>query len=133
MKKADFKPGFRLSLLDAVILASGGAAAYWCYSFSSIVTFAIVFVVGHFFLFCNLVRMSRVPELVWAAFFTALSVSHYRFGWPAGEYVLASTVLLTLVLVVVETSKPSYHGVLWKKLNPNLEEWFKETNAGKNT
>ena len=47
---------------------------------------AIAFVVLHFFLFCNVLRMSRPLELIWAGIFAALAIAIISFNllsWPA--------------------------------------------------
>jgi hypothetical protein len=28
------------------------------------------------------------------------------------------------VLVIFEMRKPSYHGVFWRRVNPNLRQWW---------
>ena len=51
MTALEFNPGFRLSLFDIVVL----------------------FVLGHFFYFCNITRMSRIPKLIWTVCYCFLS------------------------------------------------------------
>jgi hypothetical protein len=31
---------------------------------------------------------------------------------------------VTLILAIVQILQPSYHGVLWRKINPNLKQWW---------
>jgi hypothetical protein len=120
-----FQPGFRFSLLDSVVLAialivGGGVSVglFWP-------GMAILFVVGHFFLFCNVVRMSRPSELVWAGFFVALMTSTMLAGAPSWPMTLTLSFAATVVLVALEVRKPSYHGAFWQRLNPGLPEWWK--------
>ena len=86
MGTSTFSPGFRLSFFDVVILFAGligaivlGVQIWWA-------GMIIGFVVLHFFLFCNVFRISRPPELVWAAVFIVLSgftiLTEYP-GWIA--------------------------------------------------
>ena len=70
-----FTPGFRISLFDVLVLIAGmigafivGVQVWWA-------GMVIGFVVGHFFLFCNVFRIGRKPELIWAAVFTFLAGS----------------------------------------------------------
>ncbi len=28
------------------------------------------------------------------------------------------------LIIILETRHPSYHGILWQRLNPDLESWF---------
>ena len=92
--------------------------------------FAIAFVVLHFFLFCNVLRMSRPLELIWAGIFAGLAIATISFGllsWPA---VFATSGGVTVMVAVMEALRPSYHGVCWQKLNPRLPEWWQSTATG---
>jgi hypothetical protein len=124
MPERHFSPGFRLSALDVVVLVVGAAVAIAVSSVDVWIGAAIAFVVAHFFLFCNVLRMSRPLELVWAAAFAALSIAATAFdllGWPL---VFAWSICLTGVLAIIEARRPSYHGVGWRSLNPKLREWW---------
>lgn len=127
ISKREFKPGFRLSKLDVLILVVSAVAAFFLRDVSSQFSTVIVFVVLHFFYFCNITRMSRVPELIWAACFVLL----VGFGLHNDMLSLTSAflicLLLTCLLTILEIRKPSYHGVFWSKLNPNLEQWFRSS------
>jgi hypothetical protein len=122
----DFQPGFRFSLLDFLVLLlayviSGDIAAvrFWP-------GVAMLWVVGHFFLFCNIVRMARPSELLWAALFIALAAATLLTGVPSWPVTLAMSFAATVVLVALEARKPSYHGVFWRWLNPQLPKWWEE-------
>jgi hypothetical protein len=84
----------------------------------------VLFVLAHFFLFCNVLRMSRPLELIWAALFVLLAASTFYFDLPPWNYTLAVMLVVTLILAFVQILLPSYHGVFWRKLNPNLEQWW---------
>ena len=119
-----FSPGFRLSAVDVGILVAGAIGAVALGRLDPWAGVAVAFVVGHFFLFCNVLRMSRPPELVWAVAFAGMAVTAVVFGavsWPA---VFAGSATLTVVLVVIECRRPSYHGVGWRRLNPRLPAWW---------
>src|SRR2546422_10466785 len=99
MQKKPFAPGFRLSVLDALILGIGivGAIALarvvWWWGF------VVAFVLGHFFLFCNIVRMARPLELTWGAVFVALAGATVALDTP-GWLVTACVSLLAAVMAV---------------------------------
>ena len=80
-----FSPGARFSSGDAVALLVFLMVAGDIGAIAPGVGAAIIFVVAHFFLFCNILRMERSAELMWAAFFVALSVRPFcwarRAGW----------------------------------------------------
>lgn len=120
----EFNPGFRLSRLDIVVLIAAVAAAVFLFQPLPLAAMIILFVVGHFFLFCNVLRMSRVPELIWSGAFVLLSVGTLKFAVPPWWVTLAISLSLTFVLTFFETRKPSYHGAFWRNLNPGLPKWF---------
>lgn len=124
MTRANFSPGFRLSGLDVVVLVVGTilSAALWQHVWW--MGFIIAFVVGHFFLFCNVVRMARGLELIWAAVFAILAgatIAGETPGWPIA---IGSSLAVTAIVVVIELRKPSYHGIAWQQINPKLPEWW---------
>ena len=84
----------------------------------------IAFVVGHLFLFCNVFRISRKPELVWASLFVLLAVFTVLTENPGWMITFVVSFLVAVVLINQETKKPSYHGVGWQMLNPGLLEWW---------
>ena len=120
----DFKPGFRLSKIDILAIIGGAVVAAASFPYSSVITFLVLFVVGHFFLFCNIIRMSRSSELIWSGIFLALSSASLLKGFPSWSVTVLISTLLTAILVVIETRKSSYHGVSWQKINPGLPDWF---------
>lgn len=106
----EFRPGFRLSTRDVVVLVVGALGA-------------VAAAVAHFFLFCNVVRVARRPELAWSVTFLACALAQQKLGlpWPAAATIVA---IATTTVVGRELRKPSYHGVLWKRINPDLPIWW---------
>ncbi len=126
----NFQPGFRFSLRDFFVLIVAGGLVWLVYPLDSILGFAIAFVVLHFFLFCNVFRMARLPELIWAANFVLLALASLKFDMLlTARDVAIICAALTCVLVFLEMRKPSYHGICWQKINPNLESWFAQQNS----
>jgi phosphoglycerol transferase MdoB-like AlkP superfamily enzyme len=122
MPERKFAPGFRLSRLDIVVLLIGGLGAVAMMSINIWIGLAIAFVVAHFFLFCNVLRITRPPELIWAVVFAAMVVAAtvYRLiPWPL---VFAVSAILTIVLAIIEMRKPWYHGIGWRRINPQLPQ-----------
>ena len=129
MAERKFQPGFRLSAIDVLVLVVGGAASAYAMTVDRWFGIAIAFVVLHFFLFCNVLRMSRPLELIWAGIFAALAIAAISFdllSWPA---VFAISGAVTVIVAVVEVRRPSYHGVGWQKVNPRLPEWWQSAAA----
>jgi hypothetical protein len=126
-----FAPGFRLSVLDVLVLLAGGWGT-WFLGRKIWWAGAIVgFVVGHFFLFCNVFRIARKAELVWAAVFVLLCGATIATEFPGWMTTFGISLLLTVVLVVREMKQPHYHGIFWQRVNPNLLAWW-ETGKGRN-
>jgi len=129
MQKREFAPGFRLSVSDAIVLAIGTVTAIALATVSFWWGFVIAFVVGHFFLFCNVVRMARPLELAWAGVFVALAGATVAVDTPGWLVTVLVSLLVTAVVVVIQIRKPSYHGVGWQRINPGLPAWWKSQMA----
>ena len=120
----EFAPGFRLSVRDVVAILIGAAAAFYLASIEPWWGFMVAFVVGHFFLFCNVVRMARPLELAWAATFVALASATLLTETPGWPITTGVSLAVTLVIVVLQMRKPSYHGLGWQRINPGLQAWW---------
>lgn len=86
--------------------------------------------VGHFFLFCNVFRISRAPELIWASCYVALATGTLAFekpGWLTSTLIATS---LAGLLIGLEMRKPSYHGLWWRSINPDLRRWWETQSHG---
>ncbi len=124
MPSPAFNPGFRLSNFDVAVLAIGTAGALVAGMFTPWIGLLIAFVVAHFFLFCNVFRVSRRPELVWAGFFVLLAAGTIAANIPGWLLTFIVSLCFTVVIVALEMRKPAYHGVGWRRLNPRLPEWW---------
>lgn len=124
MQERRFEPGFRISGFDRAILFGGVvgmiAGAMWDWRCGFFVGFAV----GHFFLFCNVFRIRRAPELVWAGTFIALSACNLFTGVPGWPGTILGALALTVFLIGRELKMPWYHGVGWKRVNPGLRGWW---------
>jgi uncharacterized RDD family membrane protein YckC len=74
--------------------------------------------------------MSRPLELVWAALFVLLAASTILAGSPPWTHTLSAMLAVTAVLAVVQVLRPSYHGVFWRRLNPNLPQCGRQQEPG---
>jgi len=129
MPSGKFDPGFRLSMLDAVVLAVGaiatiglGTVVWWW-------GFVVGFVLSHFFLFCNVVRMSRPLELTWAGVFLVLAAPTVLADTPGWLTTASVSLVVTVVVIAVEMRKASYHGLGWQRINPALPAWWESQAA----
>jgi len=120
----EFMPGFRLAWFEVFVLALGSAGAIILGSTNWQAGLLVAFVVIHFFLFCNVFRISRALELIWAAVFLTLSGGTIAWDVPGWMTTVAASLCLTVLVVMLEMGKPSYHGVWWNSINPGLRDWW---------
>ena len=121
-----FRPGFRISEIDVGVLILAALGSALLARFDESLAVATAFTVAHFFLFCNVLRMSRPPELAWAALFVALAASTILLGMPGWTQTFVVMLAATAVLAGVHALRPSYHGAFWRQINPNLPDWWKK-------
>jgi hypothetical protein len=125
----EFRPGFRFSPLDGLVLFIGAGLTWLLGSQMVVAGLLVAFVVGHFFLFCNVFRISRRSELIWAAIFVILAVTAIVAGTPPWPVVFGISLVVTIWLIRREMAQPSYHGVGWRRINPSLESWWRDKHA----
>jgi hypothetical protein len=85
---------------DAAMLLLAGVVVWASWNIHREFAFAVAFVVGHFFLFCNVFRISRKYELIWAVSFVANMLATTSFAWSWTTGMLAQLAMTVLVLVV---------------------------------
>jgi hypothetical protein len=116
--------GLRLSCTDAVVLVAAAAGTVALWRMESPIWWLLAVVVGHFFLFCNVVRLHRSLELLWAiAFILNAGFWMWRQNLTLIP-VLACQLPITVVLVIVELRSCRYHGIFAARLNPRLGEYL---------
>lgn len=105
------RAGFRFSAVDAAFIAVCAVGAWLLRHHLGPFVWLIPVAVGHFFLFCNVVRMRRSYELIWAGIFLANMVGWMGSGSFSWAGVLAIQLPLTALLVALEVRSPRYHGI----------------------
>src|SRR5262245_29906776 len=130
MNNPRFNPGFRLSAIDVLVLAAGafGAVGLWLMTWWW--GFVVAYVLAHFFLFCNVFRLARPLELLWGCLFVALAAGTIILEFPGWLGTVSVSLCATLAVVMAEMRKPSYHGIGWKWINPNLPLWWESHLTG---
>jgi hypothetical protein len=107
--------------LDLATLALGGVCTWWLLPILGNVAFLIPIALGHFFLFCNVVRVHRNYELLWSGAFV-VNVAAWAivddFSWLK---VLAVQTPLTCALVIRECRNSRYHGIFCGPETPEIE------------
>jgi uncharacterized membrane protein len=124
MTQPVFKPGFRLSLTDALVLIGAAAGVIVMAPMLWWAALILGMAVLHFFLFCNVFRISRKSEMIWALVFTALSGATIFTGSPGWNATVAISVLLAVILIAKESRARHYHGIFWSYWNPGLPAWW---------
>lgn len=121
--------GFRLSVTDAIVLVAAAAGTVALRRMESPIWWLLAVVIGHFFLFCNVVRLHRSLEFAWAVSFILITGFWMWRGNLALIPVLACQLPLTAGVVIAEMRSSRYHGIFAARLNPHLGEYLKERGA----
>jgi hypothetical protein len=111
-------PGFRFSAADAVVLVVGGVASWLAWGVLGRMVLLLPVVLFHFFLFCNVFRIRRSYELMWAAAFIVNLLAWQALGAFSWRNVLLTQAPLTLVFILAEMRSGRYHGVAFARINP---------------
>lgn len=116
--------GLRLSALDVVVIVLAilvGIGAYWV---SNGFSLFVPFVVGHFFLFCNVFRIRRRPELIWAGIFVINCAAWLLAGIPNLPLMCAAQLPVTVAILLKELRVPTYHGIFARRVNPRIDDYL---------
>lgn len=102
--------GFRFSATDGLAIVVCAGATIWGQNQIGSTAWFFPFVLGHFFLFCNVFRIPRKLELFWAGGFIliatlclAADVSSLHAMWLV--------LPVTIGVLVYSIRLPGYHGV----------------------
>lgn len=122
------KIGFRLSLIDCGLIIAG-LLLTWFYPHNKGIAqnidfffqAMILYIIGNFFLFCNVFRVRRKYELWWVAsalINTLLLLFYYN---NVGIFFLTQSVFTTIA-VAMEIRSATYHGIFAKK--GTIWKWY---------
>jgi hypothetical protein len=104
--------GFRPSATDIAAIVICAVATWRLLPEIGAFAWFLPITLGHFFLFCNVFRIRRKYELIWAACFLG-NVAVWRFA--VGEInpwgVLLCQTPMTIGLIVMECFSSRYHGI----------------------
>jgi hypothetical protein len=116
--------GVRFSFIDAVVLLLFAVIFGILYRRGSEFSWIVAIVAGHFFLFCNILRVVRRRELIWAAIFVAnvgLWLVLDQLDWFK---VLACQLPVTAGVIAWELRAARYHGIFADRLNDRLADYI---------
>ena len=115
--------GFRMSAADAAVLIVGTAATLIGRRHLGDLWPLPLLLLLHFFLFCNVFRVRRRWELMWAAVFVlnvlAWQVAVGRIFWAG---VLLAQTPVTLAVISAQVSSGWYHGIGFARLPARFSE-----------
>jgi hypothetical protein len=118
--------GFRFSITDAVAIGVFACATAVLWRLDNPFWWILAIAAGHFFLFCNVFRIVRRRELIWAGLFI-LNIGIWAwFDHLNWAYLLPCQLPITAGLVVADMCAPGYHGIFASRLNPRLNDYLEE-------
>ena len=116
--------GARLSWRDVLVLVVGSAATWWLQPRIGPAAGVIPMAIGHFLLFCNIFRIHRTKEILWAVT-CVINISAWGLfddlWWPG---ILLVQTPLTVAAIIWEMRGPWYHGIFARRLNRRLDEYL---------
>lgn len=118
--------GIRFSLPDGIVIAITILITWYFWENWNSVVLMLPVVLGHFFLFCNVFRIHRKYELIWASSFVINClfwvVFMGNFSWTA---ILLTQSPMTLILILLGIRHPTYHGIFARRINSkNLDRYL---------
>lgn len=116
--------GLRLSFTDVGVMLLATGAGVAGYRATMGYSLFVPFVVYHFFLFCNVFRIRRATELVWAGVFVVHTASWFLLGPMHMPALFALQSIFTAILIVHEIRQPAYHGIAARRINPRIDEYL---------
>jgi hypothetical protein len=124
-----FSPGLKFLPYDAVVLSTAPPTA-WLFFHLGGISFGVIFslVVFQFFMFCNVFRVQTLRELTWVALALPLAVGWALLITPPVLLIGLWMVGTGALVIWWEMKDPLYHGMFWRKINPNLREIWEEAN-----
>ena len=118
--------GFRFSRFDLIILIAAAFISWRGLQWPIFGSF-FIFVIAHFFLFCNVFRIRPLYEYIWGIAFILNFVLNVSLGAAATNYiaVLLIQVPITIIVLIAEMRSPRYHGIFCGVINrKHLAEWM---------
>jgi len=110
--------GFRFSRSDLVVVLVGLFVVWSTAARHADLAILTAFVLGHFFLFCNVFRVGERSELVWGA----LLLVNVAIGGLLAEgswgIILPLQGVVTALVIVRALLSPDYHGAWCQRINP---------------
>lgn len=114
-------PGFRFSLRDAVVLVVCALATAWLWGWLGNLTLLLPGLLFHFFLFCNVFRVRRRYELIWASSLVLNAAAWQLANELSWLRLLSSQLVITAFVIGAELRSPAYHGIGHRWINSDVQ------------
>src|SRR5262245_20302076 len=116
--------GFRFFGTDAVVIVVCGGAAYVLQRMEHPLWWLLLIVAGHFFLFCNVFRVRRRFEVIWAVLLVLNCAAWILLGHLDWPHVLLTQAPFTVAAVIAEARSDRYHGIFAQSANRKLQDYL---------
>lgn len=120
--------GFRFLRQDILSIGAFTVVAVVLWRRENPLWWLLAIAAGHFFLFCNVFRIIRWRELIWASLFIFNIGTWLWFEKLTWAHVLACQLPITIYLIIAEIRAPGYHGIFARRLNPRLNDYLEGRN-----
>lgn len=117
--------------MDVIVIAVFVSAGVVLWILQTFFWWILAIVTVHFFLFCNVFRIARPLELIWAAIFV---VNICLWAWLdhlTWQHILLCQLPFTVILIVRDIFSPLYHGIFAIRVNPRLNQYLEENSAAR--
>lgn len=116
--------GFRFSFSDGIALLVFVVVGCGFAHAGSPFGWLLFLAAGHFFLFCNVFRIIRHLELIWAALFISNVMLWSVFDRLSWSTVFLTQLPVTVSLIGFEMCQSRYHGIFARQINPSLNRYL---------
>lgn len=119
--------GLRFSFADGMAVGACLLATAWAWGWIGAFALVAPFVLGHFFLFCNIFRIRRSLELIWAGSFL-LQAFLWLFLGPIPDFssIALTQLPITAGVIAYEVKSSRYHGIFSDRINPMLDRYLEQ-------
>ena len=116
--------GIRFSTKDAFVLLLTAGLSWWLMNQNFPLWWIVPAALGHFFLFCNVFRVWRRLELLWAGAFVINVAGHLVLGTLDWLSPMLFQLPVTVLVITLQIRSPWYHGILAKQFNPRIKQYL---------
>ena len=108
--------GFQITAPEVIVMVLIVAGAWFVFFPIGLVA---LFVVGHFFLFCNVFRIRPAYEFIWGAAFISNVLIQAFIDYKGLNWLLVIIIqcIVTIAVIIAEMRSSRYHGIFCRRIN----------------